>query len=203
MTQHISWQKGSWTTEPKSSSETDSHLVVEALKGSDYWQKTMYEFQHDNGHALLIPWDTGQAMEVTFMFEGFSELYDQAGIMLWHSPNQWIKAGIEVTDGVPHIGAVVTDEFSDWSTFPLPANWSEKKVTIRASVYKDAVIIRARAQDSHWHTIRVARFPYSEGNHAGPFLCAPTSDAFKVTFTNWVINDPDEDIHTDPPITEN
>ena len=201
MTQLISWQKGSWTTKPESYRESEGRLVVEALKGSDYWQKTMYGFQHDNGHALLTPWDTGLAMEVTFIFEEFTELYDQAGIMLWHSPTQWIKAGIEINDGIPHIGAVVTNEFSDWSLFPVPAEWSGKEVTIRASVYEDAVIIRARHQDSGWQTIRVARFPYTEANYAGPFLCAPTSESFKVTFTKWVLNHPDEDIHTDPPVT--
>lgn len=91
----IEWQDGAWSNEPVSSSTADGQLVAHAAEGSDYWEKTMYGFQHDNGHALLAPWDKAEAIEISFALDGFTELYDQAGIMLWHSGEQWIKAGIE------------------------------------------------------------------------------------------------------------
>lgn len=49
----IEWQDGVWSNEPVSSRTADGQLVAHAAKGSDYWEKTMYGFQHDNGHALL------------------------------------------------------------------------------------------------------------------------------------------------------
>ncbi|WP_019910616.1 DUF1349 domain-containing protein [Paenibacillus sp. HW567] len=198
MIKTVNWQDGSWTHEPVSSEVQDGMFVVEAVKGSDYWEKTMYGFQHDNGHALLASWEDSEAVEVSFSLQGFTGLYDQAGIMLWHSPTVWIKAGIELNDGVPHIGAVVTDMYSDWSLSPVP-EWDGGVVTIRASRMNDAVVIRARTDNHPWRTIRVARFPYEAGKQAGPFLCAPTRAGLRVSFTRWVKTAPDTDIHTDPP----
>lgn len=195
----IEWQAGVWSNVPVSSEAGPDQLTVEAAEGSDYWQKTMYGFQHDNGHALLAPWETTEAVEVSFALDGFTELYDQAGIMLWHGEQQWVKAGIELNDGVPHIGAVVTDTYSDWSLSPVP-EWTGEVITLRASRMKDAVILRARTENHPWRTIRVARFPYESGKQAGPFLCAPTRAGFRVTFTRWAATAPDTDVHTDPPV---
>ncbi|QWU13568.1 hypothetical protein SAMN04487895_103243 [Paenibacillus sophorae] len=196
--QTINWPDGIWTNQPVSSRVDRERLIVEAAEHSDYWQQTMYGFQHDSGHALLHSWERQYAAEASFKLDHFSELYDQAGLMLWHSPSQWIKSGIEINDGVPHIGAVVTDTYSDWSLSPVP-EWAGQEITIRASRLNDAVIIRARADRDAWRTVRVARFPYLADVQAGPFLCAPTRSGFQVTFTRWVLTSPDEDIHTDPP----
>lgn len=195
----VEWQTGKWSNEPVSSEIIADTLVVEAAEGSDYWQKTMYGFQHDNGHALLAPWEDTEAVEVSFTLDGFTELYDQAGIFLWHSDEVWIKAGIELNDGIPHIGAVVTDTYSDWSLSPVP-EWDGEVITLRASRMKDAVILRARTDNHPWRTIRVARFPYETGKQAGPFLCAPTRAGLQVTFTRWALSVPDTDVHTDPPV---
>ncbi|ASA22137.1 DUF1349 domain-containing protein [Paenibacillus donghaensis] len=201
-TERVDWSKGKWSHEPVSSTvEADSKLRVEAVESSDYWQKTMYGFQHDNGHSLLAAWEDDKAVEVSFSLDGFTELYDQAGLMLWLDDTHWIKAGVELNDGVPHIGAVVTHEYSDWSLSPVP-EWTGEEVTLRASQMNDAVILRARTRNHPWRTIRVARFPYETGKQAGPFLCAPTRSGFKVTFTRWVCTSPDQDIHVDPPLEE-
>ncbi|MDF9854393.1 regulation of enolase protein 1 (concanavalin A-like superfamily) [Paenibacillus sp. PastF-1] len=198
MMKRVDWQDGIWSNEPHSVAEQNGKLIVQAVEGSDYWQKTMYGFQHDNGHALLAAWTEGTAVEVSFDAGSLTELYDQAGIMLWHSPLQWIKAGVEINDGVPHIGAVVTDQYSDWSLSPVP-EWAGQIVTIRASRLKDAVILRARTGAHPWRTIRVARFPYTGEVQAGPMLCAPTRPGLRVEFTSWISTSPDTDVHDEPP----
>ena len=195
----IPWSQGHWATPPQSIQELNGHLLVEAAQGSDYWEKTLYGFQHATGHALLADWEDRNAVEVSFSLRGFSELYDQAGLMLWHTDSSWIKAGVEINDGVPHLGAVVTDGFSDWSLAPVP-EWADQVVTIRASRSQDAVIIRASASGAPWRTLRVARFPHPEGKLAGPFVCAPKRAGFKVTFTRWAHTAPDADLHRDPPL---
>ncbi len=197
MKKPVNWQDGVWSNQPKSIMEQGGSLVVEALEGSDYWQKTMYQFQHDSGHALLTAWEDQSAVEVSFNSESLTVLYDQAGIMLWHSPTEWIKAGIELNDGVPHVGAVVTDEYSDWSLSPVP-EWTGENITIRASRLEDAVILRARTDIHPWRTIRVAHFPYKKGVQAGPLLCAPTRAGLRVEFTRWVTTLPDTDVHEEP-----
>ncbi|MNJ60526.1 hypothetical protein D3C77_562660 [compost metagenome] len=131
------------------------------------------------------------------MLSSFTELYDQAGILLYHGPEQWIKLGVEINDGIPQLSTVVTDGYSDWSLAAVP-EWASEEVTLRASIMKDAVIIRARTRNHAWRTIRVARFPYATGNQAGPYTCSPTRDGLEVTFTRWELTEPDIDLHTDP-----
>lgn len=197
--QKIPWNRGTWSTPPQAVREQGGQLLVEAVSGSDYWQKTLYGFQHASGHALLAPWEDDHGVEVSFSLRGFSELYDQAGLMLWHGDESWIKAGVEINDGVPHVGAVVTNTYSDWSLAPVP-EWADRDVTIRASRAHDAVIIRAYARGDAWRTLRVARFPYPAGKLAGPFTCAPKRAGLEVAFTRWAQTKPDADLHTAPPL---
>ena len=194
------WSDGRWTTEPVAARQDGAELVVEAAPGSDFWEKTLYEFQHRSGHALLAPWDESDAVEVSFDLRGFHELYDQAGLMLWTSPEHWIKAGIELNDGVLSVGAVVTDQHSDWSLSPVP-EWNGSIVTIRASRSNDAVILRATATGHEWRTIRVARFVSATPAEAGPFLCAPKRAGLQVRFTRWALTEPDAELHWVPPAT--
>lgn len=197
----IAWNSGQWTTEPVSVAEEGLHLKVESREGSDYWEKTLYGFQRDSGHSLLAAWDKDTAIEVTFELDAFTELYDQAGLMLMNAPGQWIKAGIEINDGIPQLATVVTHEYSDWSLAPVP-EWVGERVTIRASRLNDAVIIRARTGKHPWRTVRVAPFPARTASQAGPFVCSPTRSGLIVTFTRWVSTLPDSDIHVDPQVEE-
>ncbi len=196
----IDWSEGRWTNEPLDAKSENGHLIVKAAKGSDYWQKTVYGFEHDSGHALLAPWPAECAMEVTLRLDQFSNLFDQAGLMLWRSPVQWIKTGVEFSDGILCIGAVVTDDYSDWSLFPVPVDWLGGELTLRASLLNDGVIIRAKTKKTSWQTIRVARFPYREDIKAGPHLAAPSEEGFRAIFTKWELTDLDTDIHIDPPL---
>ena len=75
-------QVGTWTTEPVASRMEGERLIVEAKEGSDFWEKTFYGFVHQSGHALLEPWEGNEAIEVSFDLNSFTELYDQAGLML-------------------------------------------------------------------------------------------------------------------------
>lgn len=197
----IPWTDGVWSNEPEFVKEEQGALRVGAKEGSDYWEKTLYQFVHKDGHCLLADWKPEEAMEVTFSMEGFTELYDQAGLMLWHDETHWIKASVEVTDGAPGISVVVTDGYSDWSAFPVP-DWAGAMVTVRASLFEDAVLIRMRTDTLPWRTVRMARFPYQSGNKAGPLICAPTRAGFSAVFTRWLATVPDKALHEDPDIIE-
>jgi len=195
----INWEAGTWLNSPLTARIEGEFLKVAPEKGKDFWKKTLYGFEYENGPALLADWDNSYAVEVSFQLGSFTELYDQAGILLYHGPGQWIKTGIELNDGIPQLAVVVTDGYSDWSLAAVP-DWVGEVVTIRASKIKDAAIIRARTEHHGWRTIRVARFPYETRNQAGLYACAPTREGFEVTFTNWSFTDPDLDLHVDPPI---
>jgi regulation of enolase protein 1 (concanavalin A-like superfamily) len=197
MRERVAWSAGTWSTAPVAAVERDDGLVVEAAAESDFWERTGYGFSHRNGHALLAPWSSDVAVEVTFRLEGFTELYDQAGLMLFGGDEQWIKASVEFNDGVASLGAVVTLGRSDWSLAAVP-EWVGREVTIRASRLGDGVLLRARARGDSWRTIRLA--PVPDGDlRAGPMLCAPTRAGFGVRFTEWAWASPDVDLHEDPP----
>ncbi|NUU62048.1 DUF1349 domain-containing protein [Paenibacillus agri] len=198
-TKRMDWDAGTWLNAPQSARREGEFLKVVPEKGKDFWKKTLYGFEFEDGAALLEEWDNNTAVEVSFQLGSFTELYDQAGILLYHGPEHWIKAGIEFNDGVPQLSAVVTDGYSDWSLAAVP-EWAGEEVTLRASIMKDAVIIRARTENHGWRTIRVARFPYESGNQAGPYTCSPTRAGFEVTFTRWDFTTPDQDLHVDPPL---
>jgi len=195
----IEWNTGTWLNKPQSFQDEGDKLKVVPEKGRDFWKKTLYGFEFEDGAALLNDWDPNTAVEVSFKLDSFTELYDQAGLLLYHGPGQWIKTGIEFNDGIPQLSAVVTDSYSDWSLAAVP-EWAGEEITLRASIKKDAVIIRARTEKHEWRTIRVARFPYPTDNQAGPFTCSPTRAGFEVTFTSWNLTSPDEDLHVDPPV---
>ena len=127
----IDWDRGTWRNLPVRAVADGNCLQVTAAGQSDAWRHTSYGFVHDSAHALLAPLGAEGAMEVSFLLD-YSEQFDQAGIFLHVSESVWIKAGVEVSDGMPQVGAVVTHEVSDWSVAPVP-EWIGQEITVRLS----------------------------------------------------------------------
>lgn len=187
------WDHGTWHNPPLHTDYDEQGLKVTAIEGSDAWRHTSYGFVHDSAHALLAPLPASGAMEVSFLVD-FTEQFDQAGIFLRASEKVWIKAGVEVSDGIPQLGAVVTHGVSDWSVAPVP-EWSSREVTVRLSRTGDAVTIRARVGEEPFRLVRVAPLDPDAQASAGPFCAAPTRPGLAVTFTSWVENDSDASLH--------
>ncbi|SCX55297.1 hypothetical protein SAMN03159343_3242 [Klenkia marina] len=182
-----------WTTEPAAVRRTDEGLEVSAVRGSDAWRVTSYGFVHDDAHGLLAPFGARDAVEVRFRLD-YDQQFDQAGVLLRASPQTWVKAGVEVSDGVPQVGAVVTAGRSDWSVAPVP-DWHGREVTVRASREGDAVTVRARVDDEPFRLVRVAPVDPDLELRAGPYCCAPTRDGLVVTVTGWRRTAPDAALH--------
>lgn len=190
----IPWKSGAWTALPVAAEEeTDGRLLVTAAEGSDAWRHTGYGFVHEDEHALLEEWDGERAVEVSFI-AAFEAQFDQAGLMIRVDAGRWIKAGVEFADGAPQVGAVVTAGKSDWSVAPVP-DWAGREVTVRASRFEDAVIIRARVEDEPWRLVRLAPLEPGVEAKAGPYCCAPSRAGLTVAFTSWRLTDPDEALH--------
>jgi regulation of enolase protein 1 (concanavalin A-like superfamily) len=187
------WSAGSWTTPPVAVAEDGPDLLVTAAEGSDAWRHTSYGFVHDDAHALLAPLPSPGAVEVTFDL-GWEGQFDQAGLVLRTDAETWLKAGVEVTDGVPSVGAVVTLGRSDWSVAPV-ADWAGRRVTVRASRAGDAVTVRARVEDEPFRLVRVAPFPPDVVVQAGPYCCAPTRAGLVVRFRRWATGPADAALH--------
>lgn len=185
--------RATWTEEPVAAEVRDGRLLVTAREESDAWRITAYGFIHDNAHALVEPLGAEAAIEVSWILD-YDLQFDQAGVMLRVDSETWIKAGVEISDGEPQVGAVVTHGLSDWSVAPVP-EWAGREITIRASRSGNAVTLRARVEGEPWRLIRVA--PLAPDAHvlAGPMCCAPTHGGLEVTFTRVAVGEPDAELH--------
>jgi len=189
----IAWASGRWTTPPSRVRIDSDGMFVTADEGSDAWRTTSYGFVHESEHALLAPLDDGQAVEVAFRVD-LPEQFDQAGVFLRADAENWIKAGVECSDGTASLGAVVTRGMSDWSLSPVP-EWSGRIATVRASLSSGAVTVRARIDEEPWRLVRVAPLDPGSAVSAGPFCCAPTRAGLTVQFVRWRITAADPELH--------
>lgn len=195
-TQRVPWDEPQWLNPPVSARVDGPDLLVAAVGGSDFWQRTSYGFRRHSGHALLVGMPVRTAVEVTFVLD-YVEQYDQAGVMVHVDETSWVKAGVEVTLGQPHLGAVVTREWSDWSLQAVP-EWFGRTVTVRASRMTDSLVIRARADSDPWRLLRLAPMPAHAPVTAGPYLCAPERAGLEVRFTRFVRGEADRGLYEPP-----
>jgi regulation of enolase protein 1 (concanavalin A-like superfamily) len=186
------WGQRDWFNPPPLVTREEDDLLVTAACGSDLWRHTSYGFIHDNGHALLTDFPDGTATEVTFIAD-FSAQFDQAGLLIRADAKHWIKAGVELADGVLQLGAVVTRGASDWSVAPVP-EWLGQPVVVRASRKGDALTVRARSAEEPWRLVRVAPLPRGP-LRVGLMCCAPTRAGLVVRFTDLRLVEADRALH--------
>ncbi|MDG4793735.1 DUF1349 domain-containing protein [Micromonospora sp. WMMD1082] len=191
----IEWSEGSWHRQPvRAVEEPDGGLSVEPGAGSDLWRHTSYGFVHDDAPALLTPFPAGSAVEVDFRLD-WTEQFDQAGVLVRVDDRNWVKAGVEVSDGQPQVGAVVTRDLSDWSVAPVP-DWAGRQVTVRVSRAGDALTVRARVAAQPWRLVRLAPLAPEATAWAGPYCCSPSRGGLVVRFTGWRHGPADGGLHS-------
>lgn len=187
------WSAGTWTHPPADTRTDGKDLLVTAAGGSDAWRLTSYGFVRDSAHALLAPLAPGNAVEVAFT-AALPEQFDQAGIMLRVDERNWVKAGLERSDGHLQLGAVVTRDYSDWS-LARADEWADARVRIRLSRTADALVVRAARGAEPWRLVRVAPLLDSLDAQAGPYLAAPSRAGLTVRFHDWATNEADASLH--------
>jgi hypothetical protein len=169
-----------WLNEPARWSAEASRLTLVTDANTDFWQTTFYGFERDSGHALL------RLVQGDFSFEAaftgrYEQLYDQAGVMLRIDARNWIKTGIEYTDGLMHFSVVVTRERSDWSVIPLPDATPADEVRVRLTRHGDAVRIQYAVGDGAWRMARLCPFTAEEAR-VGVMACSPERAGFEAEF---------------------
>ena len=189
----IPWPTRTWTTPPKAVEHDGGDLLVTAREESDAWRITSYGFIHDTEHALVTDLPVGTAIEVVFTAD-FREQFDQAGLFVVASKEEWVKAGVEFADGHPQVGAVVTHGHSDWSVAPVDG-WAGRRVRVRVSRGDDALTVRAGIDGEPLALVRVAYWPGHLTTQAGPFTCAPTRAGLTVRFHEWLSSEADGSLH--------
>jgi uncharacterized protein len=144
--------------------------VLEVVTGNqtDFWRETHYGFVRDDGHFCYQ--EVGGDFTAEVCFAGnYQHLYDQAGLMLRLDERHWVKAGIEFTDGLQHLSAVVTRDFSDWSVMALTQN--HRKIWLRLTKHGSAVRVQYSLDGSSWLMLRLA-YRFSQGSDWDDVLLA-------------------------------
>lgn len=181
------WADMSWLNEPEDwSIDQGGQLHATSGDKTDFWQRTHYGFERDDGHALLQK--RREDFSAVLSFSGdYQALYDQAGLMVRSGPTAWVKFGVELTDGATHLSVVVTDGFSDWSAQSVSI---DGPVTLRITRLGNVLLMQHRATDG-WQMARLAPLPdVATTVHAGPYLCSPERAGFKARFHDWSLTEP-------------
>jgi len=175
----------SWLNEPAEWSGDASDLSFVTDETTDFWRETFYGFVRDNGHAYLAP--VSGDFSASAVIEGdYEQLYDQAGLMLRVDERNWIKTGIEYTDGMMHFSVVVTNTVSDWSVIPLPNASPSSEMRVRLTRHDNAVRVQYAIGGRSWQMARLAPFTDADAQ-VGVMACSPERQGFKARFREIAI----------------
>eukprot|EP01065_Artemidia_motanka_P006122 TRINITY_DN1299_c0_g1_i1.p1 TRINITY_DN1299_c0_g1~~TRINITY_DN1299_c0_g1_i1.p1 ORF type:complete len:231 (+),score=79.74 TRINITY_DN1299_c0_g1_i1:64-756(+) len=142
----------------------DGELILTPPAKKDLWRRTYYKplLIKDDASCLVRPLSGKTTVETCFTVFPKRQ-FDQGGIVVRLSSELWLKAGIEVVDGVPRIGAVCTNVVSDWSTTPWPSTSAALRVHV---LEPDLVIEAAPCKDGKrtgdWAFLRICRLSHGD-----------------------------------------
>ncbi len=188
-----------WYCEPKIwfIDTSSAQLVIKTDKNTDYWQKTHYGFEADNGHFLYT--ETNKNFRITTKVKTSPKSkYDQAGLMLRLSDNIWIKTSLEyIPNGFSKLGAVVTNHgYSDWSSQNVEYNGEYLYFRLTRIGQNGYVDFSYNGLD--WKQVRIAHLDIPEKAlvKVGVYACSPQGNNQEVKFNFIEIeelsNDPQE-----------
>jgi regulation of enolase protein 1 (concanavalin A-like superfamily) len=173
-----------WFCPPKQWSLENGHLTLFPDAKTDYWQRTHYGFQNDNGHFFYTEAHDDFILTTKARFFPAHQ-YDQAGLMVRISPDFWLKTSIEFEPDEPNrLGAVVTRYgYSDWSTQDISKQVAEYQLRIRRES-EDYFVEYRPSDEAHWSQIRMAHLENVAGSavQCGLYACSPIEAGFKAEF---------------------
>jgi regulation of enolase protein 1 (concanavalin A-like superfamily) len=163
----------------------ERRLRVEPDAGTDFWQRTHYGFQADNGHFLFTR-VAGDFLLTTHVAFRPAHQYDQAGLMVRLSPSCWLKTSVEhEPDGPGRLGVVVTNAaYSDWSTQDFPSGPGQ--VWLRVRRQRGAYLVEGSRDGAVWSQLRLAQLHEDQDGSAvccGLYACSPKGAGLVAEFS--------------------
>jgi hypothetical protein len=185
--QNINSKLLNWHCEPKKYEILGGSLIVETGADTDFWQKTHYGFEADNGHFLFCEVEGDFVIETSVKYS-FKNQYDQAGLMIRVSPECWIKTAIEYEPAEPNkLGAVVTNGgYSDWSTQDIADDLTELSFRIERK-NSDYTIYYRELEKEEWIQLRLTHLEDTPTVKCGIYACSPKKKGFKAKFDSLLI----------------
>lgn len=174
-----------WYNEPPFWDVQGNTVHVTTAPKTDFWRKTHYGFIRDNGHFYYDRVSGDFTAEVKVSGQ-YTDLYDQAGLMVRVNAQNWLKTGIEYVDGVQHVSAVLTHDFSDWSVTPLPQNPAQ--IWLRLSRRAEAVEIHYSLNGADYTLLRVGYLLPSETAGVGLMCASPDGRGFRAGFEGFTLS---------------
>uniref|UniRef100_B8HL45 DUF1349 domain-containing protein n=1 Tax=Cyanothece sp. (strain PCC 7425 / ATCC 29141) TaxID=395961 RepID=B8HL45_CYAP4 len=171
-----------WLNEPLQWSQSGRQIIVRTSSQTDFWRITHYGFIRDTGHFYYERVATDCRVEVTIRGR-YQDLYDQAGLMLRADEQNWIKTGIEYVDGIQHLSAVVTRNYSDWSFIPLPH--PPEVLKLRLERRGETVHIAYQDESLQYIPFRMAYFPALQEIQVGIMCASPQGKGYDVVFEDY------------------
>ncbi|MDQ6671620.1 MAG: DUF1349 domain-containing protein [Chloroflexota bacterium] len=168
-----------WQVEPEA-----GRLRVEPDGETDFWQRTHYGFQVDNGHFLFAEVGGSFRLATRVSFEPAHQ-YDQAGLMVRLSEDFWLKTSIEHEPGTTNrLGVVVTNAgYSDWSTQDVPSELRE--IWLRVERTGADYLVESSTTGTSWSQLRLAHLHRDDGLQpvaAGLYACSPKAPGYVAEF---------------------
>lgn len=182
-----------WLNEPRAWSLGADGLDVVTDERTDFWRETHYGFSRHSGHVFGLH-RNGSFTASLRVRAAYEQLYDQAGLMVRIDEAHWIKAGIELSDGMACLGSVLTVGRSDWATGLFTGDPGD--FHLRITIADGVLRLQASADGERWPLVRLAPFPRAERYFVGPMCCTPERSGLKVRFSDFTVADPlGKDLH--------
>lgn len=196
MTNNGNLEEYKWKNKPQKVTITHDtlNLVTEPL--TDLWQRTYYDFRHDNAHAFvkLIPEN-----EFSFSVKTFWEpkkLFDQCGVIIYHDAENWFKASVEYeNDAFSRLGSVVTNlGYSDWATTDIDS--SIKTMVYRLSRRNQDFLIENSLDGILFKQMRIFHMHQQMAAvNIGVYACSPLESSFEARFSDFSLGECEWDLY--------
>jgi uncharacterized protein len=173
-----------WFSPPKEwkLNSEGSSLVIKTEKQTDFWQKTHYGFQADNGHFLY--YEVNEDFRVTTKVKSKPKnRYDQAGLMVRYTSDTWVKTSVEyIPDGTSKLGVVVTNQgYSDWSSQEFLEDQSS--LFYRITRKENNFYVDYSLDELSWRQIRMTHLVgETDTIKVGIYTCSPQGEGYEAEF---------------------
>jgi regulation of enolase protein 1 (concanavalin A-like superfamily) len=177
-----------WLNEP-ARYHLGNGLEIFTDEKTDFWQRTHYGFQRDDGHCLLTKQSGDFSLTTQVEFEP-REKYDQCGLMVRIDGENWIKVSTEYeSESVSRLGSVVTNlGYSDWATQDVSSD--RRNMWYRIGKQGSDFLLENSLDGQSWLQMRVTHLHRSaEQYEIGVYACSPIGRDFRCCFKRLEISD--------------
>ncbi len=179
------FENSKWIFKPKQFEVKDGKVTITTEPYTDFWQRTYYGFQNDNGPALLLPVKDKQFSFTVRTDFNSKQRFDQCGVIIYQNSDNWFKASIEYENAdFQRLGSVVTNHgYSDWATTDIPA--LQQHMFYRLSRRDSDFCIECSYDGITFKQMRIFHlFLDVEEINMGIYACSPENSSFTATFSH-------------------